>query len=199
MDMFKKAVIFFLFVLLFATGVGPRAYAKTPTAVFAASESQSAADGGAMEDETGVVVEYVLPYPGILPDHPLFAIKTLRDWIFEQLITDPFRKTEFYILQADKRLSMALAFMDKAKPEGALAAVSDAQGFMEKAIKTVAPLRASGQEVPGHILDRFERSIAKHLEVIGGLSLQGEEQYRASFRGSLDAFKTLAQEAAALK
>lgn len=199
MDMFKKAVIFFLIVLLFAFGVGPRAQAKTPPPVSAGSESQSATDGGAMEDETGVVVEYVLPYPGILPDHPLFAIKMLRDWIFERLISDPFRKTEFYILQADKRLSMALAFIDSSKPEGALAAAADAQEFMEKALTLASSQRAAGQQVPGHILDRFERSIAKHIEVIGGLTLQGEEQARASYRAMLDAFKTFAKEAEALQ
>lgn len=199
MDMFKKTVIFFLIVLLFAMGGAPRAHAKPQTAVSAVSESQSATDGGAMEDGTGGMVEYVLPYPGILPDHPLFAMKMLRDWIFERLINDPFRKTEFYILQADKRLSMALAFMDNVKPEGALAAATDAQEFMDKALALASSQHAAGQQVPGHILDRFERSIAKHMEVIGGLTLQGEEQTRASYRAILDAFKTFAKDAEALQ
>jgi hypothetical protein len=194
--MLKKAVIFFLFILLFAIGVARPASAKTDAPTSVSSESQAATEEGAMEDEQNVVaVEYVLPYPGILPDHPLFAIKKLRDWIFEQLISDPLRKTEFYILQADKRLSMALAFMDKSKPEGALTSVADAQEFMGQALKTASSARASGQEIPGYILDRFERSIAKHIEVIEGMTLQGGEQ----FRTALEAFKTFVQQAEALK
>lgn len=198
--MLKKAVIFFLFILLLVFGVARPAFAKTIAPTTTSSGSQAATGEGIMEDEESkVVVEYVLPYPGILPDNPLFAIKMLRDWIFERLISDPLRKTEFYILQADKRLSMALAFMDKSKPEGALAAVSNAQEFMDKALKLASSQHAAGQLIPGHILDRFERSIAKHIEVINGLALQGEEQTRASFRASLDAFKTFAQQAEGLK
>ncbi len=60
-------------------------------------------------------VEYNLPYPGILPDHPLYFLKQLRDKILDFLITDPVKKAEFYILQADKRLSMGIALTDEKK------------------------------------------------------------------------------------
>ena len=137
------------------------------------------------------VVEYVLPYPGILPDHPLFALKAVRDWIFERLITDPQRLSEFHILQSDKRLAMAGMFMDQSKPEGAVAAVSQSEEFMKKAIDTAKKVREREGEVPGHILDRLERSVAKHLLLIEEFSVRGEELHNAAFRASLDAFRSL--------
>ncbi|MBI3576483.1 hypothetical protein HY086_00365, partial [Candidatus Gottesmanbacteria bacterium] len=58
-------------------------------------------------------VEYLLPYPGILPDNPLYFLKAARDKIIEFLIADPVRKAEFYILQSDKRLGMTSMLLEK--------------------------------------------------------------------------------------
>jgi hypothetical protein len=153
-----------------------------------------------MEEDTQVAsaVEYILPYPGILPDHPLFTLKMLRDWIIERLITDPLRKSEFYILQSDKRMAMAIAFMEKSKPEGAVATTVDAQSFMAKAVAEATGYKQTGIAIPGHIIDRFERAIAKHIATITQFASGGEETHRASFRASLEGYQTIASEAATL-
>ena len=50
-------------------------------------------------------IDYALPYPGILPGHPLYSVKMLRDRVMGWFITDPLKKAEFYLLLADKRIN----------------------------------------------------------------------------------------------
>ncbi len=48
-------------------------------------------------------IEYALPYPGLLPDSPLYILKAIRDRIIEVLISDTMKKANFELLAADKR------------------------------------------------------------------------------------------------
>ena len=48
---------------------------------------------------------YLLPYPGMLPDNPLYMLKAMRDRVINFLIADSQKKAEFYLLQSDKRLN----------------------------------------------------------------------------------------------
>src|SRR3989304_4320145 len=52
------------------------------------------------------LVEYDLPYPGILPDHPLYFLKLIRDKILILSARNLTKKSELYLLFADKHLSM---------------------------------------------------------------------------------------------
>lgn len=179
-----KKILGFIALVLLIVSLSRSTFAQTPAATDSA--------------ENKIVAEYVLPYPGILPDHPLFTLKALRDWIFERLITDPMRKSEFYILQSDKRLAMASAFMDQAKHEEAADSVTESKEFMRKAIDAVKGVRAGGAEIPGHILDRLERSVLKHIFLIEEFSARGETSYTAVFRASADAFRSLQSELSGL-
>ncbi|MBI5613922.1 hypothetical protein HY947_03270 [Candidatus Gottesmanbacteria bacterium] len=56
---------------------------------------------------------YKLAYPGMLPDHPLYKLKLLRDKIMLSLMQDPIRKAEYYLLLADKQIAMSALLVDK--------------------------------------------------------------------------------------
>jgi len=58
-------------------------------------------------------IEYNLAYPGILPDHPLYKLKVLRDKISVAFISNPRKKIDFYLLQADKGILAAAMLVDK--------------------------------------------------------------------------------------
>src|SRR3989338_3347246 len=58
-------------------------------------------------------IQYNLAYPGILPDNPLYKLKQLRDKITNFLISDPKKKVEFYLLQADKGILATAMLIDK--------------------------------------------------------------------------------------
>src|SRR3989344_1770388 len=64
-------------------------------------------------------VDYDLPYPGLLPDHPLYFLKMMRDSAIGFLISDPLKKAEFDLLQADKRLNSGLYLLHNDKDKNA--------------------------------------------------------------------------------
>src|SRR3989344_4236916 len=58
---------------------------------------------------------YQLAYPGILPDHPLYKLKVLRDKLIPLFISNPQKKVEFYLLQTDKGISATDILVKKGK------------------------------------------------------------------------------------
>lgn len=134
---------------------------------------------------TSVTVEYVLPYPGILPTHPLYFLKMMRDQIVEALISDPVKRADFYITQSDKKLSMALALSDAKKSKETTRALADAVALRQKSIKQLEDLRSAKQEIPGYISDQLTRSLVKHLEVVTQLK-QGKEEVQNLIKRSLN-------------
>lgn len=61
--------------------------------------------------------KYTLPYPGMLPDNPLYKLKVLRDRISLVLIGSPDKKIEYYLLMTDKGLVASEMLVDKQKVE----------------------------------------------------------------------------------
>jgi hypothetical protein len=115
-------------------------------------------------------VEYVLPYPGILPTHPLYFLKDLRDKIIELLIADPINKADFYIRQADKKLNMGVMLNGLGKSAETTAALSDALRLRTQAVILLEQTAKAGSSIPGHIMDKLTLSLIKHKEVLTDLS-----------------------------
>jgi len=59
--------------------------------------------------------EYGLAFPGMLPDHPLYKLKVLRDKITAASIFNSLKKIDFYVLQADKGILATAMLIDKNK------------------------------------------------------------------------------------
>jgi len=163
------------------------AFAQTPT--------QSPTTEPVMEEKE----EYVLPYPGILPDHPLYFLKALRDTILEALIVDPLRKSEFYLLQADKRLNMGIFFGAKGKAKEAAESVTIAEQFMERVVKWLLTFREGGSVVPASTVDRLERSMKKHEEELEGMMVNAGEGERPNIESALGKITSLQGEIGKLK
>ena len=141
---------------------------------------------------TGMVeqkVDYTLPYPGILPDHPLYFLKRLRDQILERLSVDPIRKMEFYMLQTDKSVNTGLFLA--AKQKGALAqeSITRARQYMGQAVSIAATLKKEGKDVPAYLVERFIKAGAKYEEILNELQ----------FMDLLEPFRALQSEVAKLK
>ncbi len=116
-----------------------------------------------------VPVEYVLPYPGLLPTHPLYVLKSFRDKIIEMLISDPVQKADFYILQADKKLNMASALRSMKRESEATQVLSESLASRTQAVSTLEMHAKSGSTIPAHILEKLSRSLTKHIEVLRGM------------------------------
>jgi hypothetical protein len=168
-----------IFSLLFLASVSLSLPLVSPAPVQILAVTQSAPPATVAQVppvvSSDVTVEYVLPYPGILPTHPLYFLKMMRDQIVEVLISDPVKRADFYITQADKKLSMALALSDARKTKEMIRALDDAVMLRQKSIKQLEDLRVAKQEIPGYISDQLTRSLVKHLEVVTQLKQEKEE------------------------
>lgn len=153
----------------------------------------------ATPEPTQEKVEYALPYSGILPDHPLYILKRLRDYILERVIVEPVRKAEFYILQGDKRLQMGISLADQQKFSLAETTVSKAEKYLEKSLQDLSVYQSIGNAIPGYVVERITNSLAKHEEIVIELMGKMSEAQQAGLSESLQLTKRLQAEIAKLK
>ncbi len=131
------------------------------------SVGKSAAVGvaAAAKEAVTVKVEYYLPYPGILPDSPLYKIKAIRDRVQLVLTFDEVQKAERELLYADKRVGAAWALADGGKADLAVSTATKAEKYLESAVNRVKKLSSSGRDVKS-IMMTLEKAVAKHREIL---------------------------------
>jgi len=124
-------------------------------------------------------IEYTLPYPGLLPDSPLYFLKTARDKMVSFLISDPLKKAEFNLLAADKRLNSAVFLFEKGKEKFSLAlsTVSKGENYFEDAIAKAGEAKKKGLDT-NDILRRLSDSAYKHQEVIKSFEKTAGEDFK---------------------
>lgn len=110
-------------------------------------------------------VEYELPYPGILPDSPLYFLKAVRDNLLAFFITDPLKKADYDLLMADKRLGSSKSLLDFKKYDLAVTTLSKSGNYFDKAIQEAAEAKRQGKNTD-NILDKLWSASQKHQEVI---------------------------------
>lgn len=109
-------------------------------------------------------VDYYLPYPGILPDHPLYWLKMVRDRVQLWLITDSLQRAEKLLLYADKRLGAGWALVEGNKPELGITTVTKAEKYLEQAVNLALNLSEGEKEVK--FKARLAKAVKKHEEVL---------------------------------
>ncbi len=126
-------------------------------------------------------IDYTLPYPGMLPDSPFYVLKVIRDKIISLLISDPLKKAEFDLLQADKRLQAGVFLTDKDKSKTSLviSTISKGQNYFEEAIYKIQEAKKQGKDTSS-ILDKLITASRKHKEVLQGLEKNAGKEVRES-------------------
>lgn len=128
---------------------------------------------------------YELPYPGLLPDSPIYFLRAIRDKTVSFLISDPKKKAEFNLLQADKRLNAGVYLVTKNKIPLALSTISKAQNYFEQAIQKIKEAKSQGMEAT-EIISRLINSSKKHQEVLKSLAEKFTQNSKASFELQLE-------------
>ncbi len=146
--MIQKVTIFFLVVLFFLLTL--------PAFYFLHSQEVS------LNPDK---VEYNLPYPGILPDHPFFFVKELRDKILELTTRDTIKKAELYLLFSDKRIAMATLLAKSGKDKQAVTSVMQGEQYFGKIPQLVQTSKKQGVSASGDFIQRLKLSNDKHREV----------------------------------
>lgn len=188
-----------LFVVTGLTHNVTLATAVNTTAPEMTSTPEASSSKDAVTAEVQPKIEYALPYPGILPDHPLYNLKRFRDYVLERLISDPVRKSEFYVLQGDKRLAMGMALFAQGKGVLAESTLSKGEKYMEKSVSGVASLKTNGGTVPPYVIGNIEKSLSKHAEVLTALIASSTDAEKAGLTSSLTLVQQLLQTVAGLR
>ncbi len=132
--------------------------------------------GSITEKKPGV--NYELPYPGLLPDSPLYFLRVIRDKTVGFLISDPLKKSEFDLLQADKRLNAGIYLFNRGKVSLALSTISKAENYFEAAIQKVKEARKEGMETR-ETINKLINSSSKHQEILRSLEKKVPQNFRA--------------------
>lgn len=111
-------------------------------------------------------VVYNLPYPGLLPDSPLYLSKIMRDRITEFLTRDNLKKAELYLLYSDKRVAMALALAHKGKSQLAVDTFAKGEKYFLKIPNLLRSAKKQGGQAPSNFIETLKLSNAKHKELI---------------------------------
>lgn len=175
-----KNILIFLIVLLF------------PAVVLAATTTTVTASPAA-------TINYELPYPGMLPDNPLYFLKQIRDWVLDKLIVDPVKKAEFYILQGDKRIAMGVMLDASGKATLGEQVISKGEKYMNNAVQLLLTLKSQGKDVPAYIVDHLSTALAKHAEVLTAEIAKAEGAQKSGLSASLTLVSELEADLAKLK
>lgn len=148
-----------------------------------AQETPESTPQATMELAPTPTVEYTLPYPGLLPDSPLYALKTIRDRIISLLISDPLKKAEFNLLQADKRLGSGAYLLKKDKSRARLAeeTISKGENYFEEAIAKAREAKKEGRDVKP-ITQKLSLAAEKHAAVLQELREKAPDSLQEGFK-----------------
>jgi hypothetical protein len=145
-----------------------------------------------------IAIDYALPYPGILIDHPLYFLKRFRDSLMTLFITSPVRKADFYILQSDKYLAMVVMFDAKNNWVGMLKAAKESVKNFDHAIAQVKISKSQGGIVLKGEQDRMVNSLSKHIEILSNLQNKAKSTYKQTFDNLVDELVEYQSQVAAL-
>ena len=163
----KRTIIVFALSLFFLSFTSHTILAKeTPVP---SPEVQASAS------PTATPVNYLLPYPGILPDNALYPLKMLRDKIMDIFTTDPVHKTDFLILMADKRLAAGKALIEGNKIDLGQTTLFKGENYLSRAVDESALAIKQGKNING-TLDNLKNSSQKHIEILNGLLMKVPDQ-----------------------
>ncbi|MBI4097723.1 MAG: hypothetical protein HY426_01670 [Candidatus Levybacteria bacterium] len=164
----KKIFLTFIFFIVLITSP---VYAKTG---LAPTESIPIPTQSLSPSPTPVMIDYQLPYPGILPGNPLYSLKMIRDRIMEFLISDPLKKSNFYLLQADKRLASSLMLFEKGEEKLGQTTLSKGQKYLEKSLDKAIEAKESKKDI-GDIFARIKNSATKQKQEIEKLGAKSKD------------------------
>ncbi len=113
------------------------------------------------KEQSAERVDYYLPYPGILPDHPMYWLKMIRDRVQLWLVTDSEMKAEKLLLCADKRLGAGFQLVEGSKVSLGVTTLTKAEKYLEQAV-----LLSESIEGAEELREKLGKATRKHREVL---------------------------------
>lgn len=113
-------------------------------------------------------VDYYLPYPGILPDHPLYWLKMIRDKVLISITANSLAKVERELLFADKRIGAAKVLIEGGKAQLGFTTLTKGEKYLEQAVADYELLKKQNK-ANAETKDRLLKAALKHEEIMKDL------------------------------
>jgi hypothetical protein len=155
----SAAIIFGVAVLLMSLLAVSNPVAVHPSMELATGAGEMNATSGAL-----VKIEYYLPYPGLLPDSPLYKVKALRDRVTLWLTFGEQNKARRELLYADKRINAATFLVQGGKNSLGVTTATKAEKYLETAVNRAVKEAGAGQDAKSLLAD-LAKACTKHLEI----------------------------------
>lgn len=111
-------------------------------------------------------VIYNLPYPGILPDNPLYILKVIRDQLMIFGTRENIKKAQLYLLLSDKRIGMAISLSKKGKEKQAIEVAGKAEKYFFNIPQLLIDAKKQGSGSSSEFIQTLKLSNAKHKEIL---------------------------------
>jgi hypothetical protein len=170
-NMLKKITLlmffFFGFVVL-SISIWRMNLVSAKTVIEASSAAQEKATLFNFENELVTASDYALPYPGLLPDHPLYFIKMIRDRIQLWFTVNAEAKTKLLLHYADKRIASALVLAENGKNGLAVNTAMKASLYFDRAYKQ--SLSVADEAAVNELQSTLVNALIKHKQVFQGIN-----------------------------
>lgn len=108
--------------------------------------------------------DYTLPYPGLLPDSPLYIFKVIRDNVASSLIQNPIDKSFYQLFLSDKRLKAGEVLINKNKTSLGVTTILISEERFREAVRL-----ARSSKKNNNLISKLIVSSVKHEETISKL------------------------------
>jgi len=141
--------------------------------------------------------DYYLVYPGILPDHPFYKLKMIRDRLWLWLTPDPLKKAEVCLLFADKRIGAGKVLVEGNKVSLGISTLMKGEAYFEKAISAAQQAKKKGKDIKD-LADKLKKAPVKYEEILSDLTGKVSQEGKPALEGLLKQVKNLQEKTAEL-
>jgi len=144
-------------------------------------------------------INYLLAWPGILPDNKLYKLKVLRDKIIRVFIKDPVKKIEYDLLLADKTINAANILNEKGNNKLAKETLYKGENNFTNLVDDYRRAYWFHYKIPKRLDDKIKQASLKHQEIISKMIVKASGDDKKSFEEVLEFSKRNSQELINLK
>ena len=152
------------------------------------------------QDPSPTSVDYPLPYPGMLPDNPLYFLKLFRDDLTSFFLSKPLDRAQFDLMQSDKNVeaSYLLVTQEVGKTDLAFKTFSQAQDAFAQAIDQTDSAKKQGYST-SEIDKKLSFSNQKHLQILQSIGQQTGQKNSQVFQNERSRIETFTKQIDALR
>lgn len=126
--------------------------------------------------------DYMLAWPGILPDNRLYKLKVLRNKIIARIIISPVKKVEYDLLMADKTIYASKILIEKGKIQLAKDTALKGENYYSMLVQDYNHAKLKGKKIPPALDKKITLAAIKHQEIFTDLESKVNGEDKETFK-----------------